>query len=32
VQFKNDILEGPEGKQILYLDPSENIVELFQPV
>ncbi len=31
VQFKNDILEGPGGKQILCLDPSENVVELFQP-
>ena len=31
VGFKNDILEGPGGKQILCLDPSGNIVELFQP-
>ena len=31
VQFKNDILEGPGGKQILCLDPSGNVVELFQP-
>ena len=31
VQFKNDIIEGPGGKQILCLDPSENVVELFQP-
>ncbi len=30
VGFKNDILEGPGGKQILCLDPSGNIVELFQ--
>jgi predicted enzyme related to lactoylglutathione lyase len=32
VRFKNDIIEGPGGKQILCLDPSENVVELFQPV
>ena len=31
VQFKNDILEGPGGKQILCLDPSGNVIELFQP-
>lgn len=31
VQFKNEIIEGPGGKQILCLDPSENVVELFQP-
>ena len=31
VQFRNDIFEGPGGKQILCLDPSENVVELFQP-
>jgi len=31
VGFKNDILEGPGGKQILCIDPSGNIVELFQP-
>ncbi len=30
-QFRNDIVEGPGGKQILVLDPSGNIVELFQP-
>ncbi len=30
-QFKNDIIEGPRGKQILCLDPSGNVVELFQP-
>lgn len=29
--FRNDILEGPGGKQILLQDPSGNIVELFQP-
>jgi catechol 2,3-dioxygenase-like lactoylglutathione lyase family enzyme len=30
-EFRNDIVEGPGGKQILLLDPSGNIVELFQP-
>ncbi len=31
VNFKNDIVEGPGGKQILCTDPSGNVVELFQP-
>jgi catechol 2,3-dioxygenase-like lactoylglutathione lyase family enzyme len=29
--FRNDIVEGPGGKQILLQDPSGNLVELFQP-
>jgi len=29
-RFRNDIVEGPGGKQILLLDPSGNVVELFQ--
>ncbi|MCC6919171.1 MAG: VOC family protein [Alphaproteobacteria bacterium] len=29
--FRNDVLEGPGGKQVLILDPSGNVVELFQP-
>jgi catechol 2,3-dioxygenase-like lactoylglutathione lyase family enzyme len=29
--FRNDIIEGPGGKQILLQDPSGNVVELFQP-
>src|SRR5215510_3386442 len=29
--FRNDILKGPGGKQILLQDPSGNVVELFQP-
>ena len=29
--FRNYILEGPGGKQILLQDPSGNVVELFQP-
>jgi catechol 2,3-dioxygenase-like lactoylglutathione lyase family enzyme len=31
VPFRNDIVEGPGGKQILILDPSGNVIELFQP-
>jgi catechol 2,3-dioxygenase-like lactoylglutathione lyase family enzyme len=30
-EFRNDIVSGPGGSQILLLDPSGNIVELFQP-
>ncbi len=30
-QFRNDIIKGPGGKQILLQDPSGNLVELFQP-
>jgi len=29
--FRNEIVRGPGGKQILLLDPSGNVVELFQP-
>lgn len=29
--FRNEILEGPGGKQVLLRDPSGNVVELFQP-
>ena len=31
VQFRNDIITGPGGSQILAEDPSGNLVELFQP-
>ena len=31
VQFRNDIITGPGGSQILLVDPSGNLVELFQP-
>lgn len=31
VQFRNDIVTGPGGSQILMIDPSGNLVELFQP-
>jgi catechol 2,3-dioxygenase-like lactoylglutathione lyase family enzyme len=29
--FRNDVVEGPGGKQVLLQDPSGNFVELFQP-
>ena len=29
--FRNDIVEGPGGRQILCEDPSGNVVELFEP-
>jgi len=29
--FRNDIVVGPGGKQILLQDPSGNVVELFEP-
>ena len=31
VPFRNDILTGPGGKQILAEDPAGNVVELFEP-
>jgi hypothetical protein len=31
LSFRNDIVTGPGGSQILLLDPSGNVVELFQP-
>lgn len=31
IRFRNDILAGPGGKQILCQDPSGNLIELFQP-
>lgn len=30
-QFRNEILEGPGGKQVLLQDPAGNVVEIFQP-
>jgi predicted enzyme related to lactoylglutathione lyase len=30
VAFRNDILDGPGGRQILCDDPSGNVVELFE--
>jgi len=29
--FRNDIVTGPGGSQILLEDPSGNVIELFQP-
>jgi catechol 2,3-dioxygenase-like lactoylglutathione lyase family enzyme len=29
--FRNDIVQGPGGKQVLLQDPSGNFVELFEP-
>jgi catechol 2,3-dioxygenase-like lactoylglutathione lyase family enzyme len=29
--FRNDVIAGPGGKQVLLQDPSGNVVELFQP-
>lgn len=31
VRFRNDVVTGPGGSQILAIDPSGNLVELFQP-
>ena len=31
VSFRNDIVTGPGGSQILAEDPSGNLVEVFQP-
>jgi predicted enzyme related to lactoylglutathione lyase len=31
VKFRNDIVEGPGGRQVLCEDPSGNAVELFEP-
>lgn len=31
LRFRNDVVTGPGGKQILVEDPSGNPIELFQP-
>ena len=31
VRFRNDIVTGPGGSQVLVMDPSGNLVELFEP-
>lgn len=31
VTFRNEMVTGPGGSQILIVDPSGNLVELFQP-
>jgi catechol 2,3-dioxygenase-like lactoylglutathione lyase family enzyme len=31
VRFRNEVVTGPGGQQILVEDPSGNLIELFQP-
>jgi catechol 2,3-dioxygenase-like lactoylglutathione lyase family enzyme len=31
LRFRNDIVRGPGGAQILLEDPSANVIELFEP-
>ena len=31
VRFRNEIVTGPGGSQVLIVDPAGNLVELFQP-
>ena len=31
VRFRNEVVSGPGGRQILVEDPSGNLIELFQP-
>jgi len=31
VLFRNEVVSGPGGRQVLAIDPSGNFVELFQP-
>ena len=31
VPFRNDVVSGPGGRQVLVQDPAGNVVELFQP-
>ena len=31
VEFRNEVVKGPGGAQVLAIDPSGNFVELFQP-
>lgn len=31
VEFRNEVVTGPGGSQVLAIDPSGNFVELFQP-
>ncbi len=31
VQFRNEVVTGPGGAQALAVDPSGNLIELFQP-
>ena len=31
VPFRNDVVSGPGGRQVLVQDPAGNLIELFQP-
>ncbi len=31
LRFRNEVVSGPGGSQVLLVDPSGNLVELFQP-
>ncbi|MGH9276646.1 MAG: VOC family protein [Acidimicrobiales bacterium] len=31
VTFRNDVVRGPGGAQVLVVDPSGNLVEIFEP-
>jgi catechol 2,3-dioxygenase-like lactoylglutathione lyase family enzyme len=31
VKFRNEVVSGPGGSQVLIVDPSGNLIELFQP-
>lgn len=31
VRFRNEVVTGPGGSQILVIDPAGNLIELFQP-
>jgi len=31
VQFRNEVVSGPGGRQVLAIDPAGNFVELFEP-
>src|SRR3954464_9454544 len=31
VKFRNEVVTGPGGAQVLAVDPSGNLIELFQP-
>ena len=31
VPFRNDVVSGPGGRQILVQDPAGNLIELFEP-
>jgi catechol 2,3-dioxygenase-like lactoylglutathione lyase family enzyme len=31
-EFRNELVKAPAGKQILLVDPSGNLIELFEPI